>query len=285
MEKKIAPYIFTAPFIVIFVAFNAYPILFTIRLSFTSWHGAGDATWVGLGNYLYLLTNQYFWNSIVNSAVLWVLILPTQMAIALVLATLCNNAKIKARASYRLFFLVPFVTPLVAVAQIWRIAFDTRYGLVNQVLSYVGLGPVPWLTDAAWAKPTLAILFIWKTTGFIALILLSGLQSIDGQIYEAATIDGAGKLRQFVSVTIPLLKNVLVFAAVLQTIAVFQMFAEPFIVTQGGPYSSTTTAGLFLYGHISRADLGTGAANSFLLILIAGMFSAVSFASIRGSAR
>jgi multiple sugar transport system permease protein/lactose/L-arabinose transport system permease protein len=112
------------------------------------------------------------------------------------------------------------------------------------------------------------LLFLWKTTGFIVVILLSGLQSIDATLYEAAEIDGASSRRQLWSITVPLVRRTMLFALVLQTLAVFQMFAEPYVVTQGGPYGSTTTAGLYLYNHINRADLGTGAANSFLLVVV-----------------
>nr|WP_277344771.1 sugar ABC transporter permease [Cellulomonas sp. IC4_254] len=190
------------------------------------------------------------------------------MALALVVAVLLDNAKTRMRGFYRIAFLVPFVTPLVAVAQIWVVVFDRDYGAVNGLLNLVGLPDVGWLTTTQWAKPTLALLFLWKTTGFIVVILLSGLQSIDGAVYEAASIDGASPVRRFWSITVPLVRRTLMFSVVLQTLAVFQMFAEPFVVTDGGPYGSTTTAGLHLYDHINRADLGTGAANSFLLVII-----------------
>jgi multiple sugar transport system permease protein/lactose/L-arabinose transport system permease protein len=264
----VAPYAFVLPFVAIFVAFSVYPMIFTLRLSFTDWRGSGAAQWVGLDNYTYLLGNEAFWSSLGNSAVLWLLIVPVQMVLALVVAVLLDNARTRLRGFYRLAFLVPFVTPLVAVAQIWVVVFDRDYGAVNGLLNLVGLPDVGWLTTTQWAKPTLALLFLWKTTGFIVIILLSGLQSIDGAVYEAAEIDGASPLRRFVSITVPLVRRTLMFSVVLQTLAVFQMFAEPFVVTDGGPYGSTTTAGLHLYDHINRADLGTGAANSFLLVIV-----------------
>jgi multiple sugar transport system permease protein/lactose/L-arabinose transport system permease protein len=264
----VAPYAFVLPFVAVFVAFSVYPMIFTLRLSFTDWRGSGAARWVGLDNYAYLLGNEAFWSSLGNSAVLWLLIVPVQMVLALVVAVLLDNAKTRMRGFYRVAFLVPFVTPLVAVAQIWVVVFDRDYGAVNGLLNLVGLPDVGWLTTTQWAKPTLALLFLWKTTGFIVIILLSGLQSIDGAVYEAAAIDGASPARRFVSITVPLVRRTLMFSVVLQTLAVFQMFAEPFVVTDGGPYGSTTTAGLHLYDHINRADLGTGAANSFLLVIV-----------------
>lgn len=272
-RHRLAPYVFVAPFVAIFAAFSVYPLVFTARLSFTNWRGSGAAEWVGWDNYSYLLGNAGFWNSLGNSAVLWVLIIPLQLVIAVVAAVLLNSATLRLRSFYRVAFVVPFVTPLVAVSQIWVVLFDRDYGPINGVLGLVGLPDIGWLTTSEWAKPTLALLFIWKTTGFIVLIVLSGLQSIDANVYEAAAIDGAGRVRRLWSITVPLIRRTLMFAIVLQTLAVFQMFAEPYVVTRGGPYNSTTTAGLYLYNHITRADLGTGAANSFLLVVLVMLLS------------
>ncbi|GAA0430943.1 carbohydrate ABC transporter permease [Leifsonia naganoensis] len=273
MRRRIAPYLFVLPFVAIFLAFSVYPLIFTARLSFTNWHGAGAAEWVGWDNYTYLLGSPAFWSSLGNSAVLWLLIVPIQIVLAVIVAVLLDSAKLRLRGMYRVAFIVPFVTPLVAVAQIWVVLFDQDHGAVNALLGLVGIPDVGWLTTSAWAKPTLALLFLWKTTGFIVIILLSGLQSIDRSMYEAADLDGASPIRQLWSITVPLLRRTIMFAVVLQTLAVFQMFAEPFVVTQGGPYNSTTTAGYYLYNHITRADLGTGAANSFLLVILVMVLS------------
>ncbi|MFB6611790.1 carbohydrate ABC transporter permease [Agromyces sp. NPDC056379] len=268
IRRRLAPYLFALPFLAIFFAFSVYPLVFTARLSFTNWRGTGAAEWVGWDNYTYLLSNPGFWGSLGNSATLWLLIVPIQLVIGVIVAVLLNSATLTFRGMYRVAFIVPFVTPLVAVAQIWIVLFDQQYGAVNAVLGTFGLPDVGWLTTSAWSKPTLALLFLWKTTGFIVIILLSGLQSIDSSLYEAADLDGASRFRQLWSITVPLLRRTIMFAVVLQTLAVFQMFAEPFVVTQGGPYNSTTTAGYYLYNHITRADLGTGAANSFLLVIL-----------------
>jgi ABC-type sugar transport system permease subunit len=268
LRRRSTPYVFIAPFLIIFAAFGIYPLLFTLRLSFTNWRGTGTADWVGWGNYAYLLGNPGFWSSLGNSAILWALIVPIQVVLGLITAVLLNNAKLRMRGFYRTAFIVPFVTPLVAIAQIWVVLFDQNYGPVNDLLNLVGLPDVGWLVTSEWSKPTLALLFLWKTTGFAVIILLSGLQSIDSGLYEAAALDGATPRRQLWSITVPLVRRTLMFLVVLQTLAVFQMFAEPYVVTKGGPYSSTTTAGLYLYSHITRADLGTGAANSFLLVIV-----------------
>lgn len=279
--RRVAPYVFVAPFVVVFLAFGAYPMFFALRLSFTNWRGAGVAQWVGWDNYAYLLTSSQFWNSLTNSAVMWALIVPVQMVIALGTATVLNNARMRSRGFFRTALLIPYVTPLVAMAQVWIVVFDQNYGAVNRFLSLLGLPDVGWLTTTTWAKPTLALLFIWKTTGFAILILLSGLQSIPGEIYEAAALDGASRRRQMWSITVPLVRRTMMFLVVMQTIAIFQMFAEPFVVTEGGPYGSTTTAGLFLYKHIDVSDLGTGAANSFLLVILMVGLSLVTVRLLR----
>ncbi|WP_022887210.1 carbohydrate ABC transporter permease [Glaciibacter superstes] len=261
------------PFVLLFLVFSIYPLVFTFRLSLTNWNGSGVARWGGWENYTYLLTNPAFWSSLGNSGVLWLLIVPLQLVLALLAAVVLNNSKLRMRGFYRTAFIVPFVTPLVAMAQIWIVVFDTNYGAVNGILNLFGLPDIAWLTSTEWAKPTLALLFLWKTTGFGIIIVLSGLQSIPADIYEAASLDGASRWRQLVSITVPMVRRTLMFLTVMQTLAVFQMFAEPFVMTDGGPYGSTTTAGFYLYNHITRSDLGTGAANSFLLVIIAMILS------------
>ncbi|MHC3470770.1 carbohydrate ABC transporter permease [Streptomyces sp. 7R007] len=277
----LTPYLFVAPFYVVFAAFGLYPLVFAFQLSFTDWKGAGAAHFIGLGNYSYLLTSPEFWSSLGNSAVMWLLIVPVQIVGGLAAAVLLANARLKGRGIFRVVFIAPFVTPLVAMAQVWIVVFDTDYGLVNALLNLVGLPDVAWLTSTAWAKPTLALLFLWKTTGFAIIILLAGLQAVPPDVYEAAALDGASRRRQFWSLTLPLVRRSIAFLVVVQTLAVFQMFAEPFVVTQGGPYGSTTTGGLFLYNHITSSDLGTGAANSFLLVLLVFALSLLSVRLLR----
>ena len=268
LRRKSAPYAFILPFIIVFAAFSVYPLIFTFRLSFTNWHGTGVPEAIGWGNYTYLLSNSDFWGSLGNAGVLWLLIIPTQVVLGMLAAVLLNNAKLRARGFFRTAFIVPFVAPIVAIAQIWIVVFDQNYGAVNGFLHFFGIPNIGWLTTTVWSKPTIALLFLWKTTGFAIIIFLSGLQSIDRTVYEAAEIDGATPARQLWNITVPLMRRTLMFLVVLQTLAVFQMFAEPYVVTKGGPYGSTTTAGLYLYNHITVADLGTGAANSFLLVII-----------------
>jgi ABC-type sugar transport system permease subunit len=279
--RRFAPYWFIAPFFVVFAAFGVYPMLFALQLSFTNWQGAGTAEWIGFANYTYLLQSTEFWSSLADSSVMWLLVVPVQALLGLVVAVILNSAKLRLKGMYRAAFVVPFVTPLVAMAQIWIVAFDREYGPVNALLNLFGLPDVGWLTTTTWSKPTLALLFLWKTTGFAVIILLSGLQSVSSTVYEAADIDGCSAVRKFWHITVPLVRRTLAFLVVIQTLAVFQMFAEPYVVTKGGPYNSTTTAGYFLYNHIGISDLGTGAANSFLLVIVVMALSLLSVRLLR----
>jgi ABC-type sugar transport system permease subunit len=281
LRRRWAPYVFVAPFFAIFVCFGLYPLLYALRLSFTRWHGVGEPKWIGWDNYTYLLQNPRFWQSLANSGVLWLMVVPIQVVLGLALSVLLANGRLRLKAFYRTAFIAPFVTPLVAMAQVWVVLFDENFGFINEALGHLGIHRVGWLTTTTWSKPTLALLLLWKTTGFAVIIMLAGLQAIPPEVYEAARIDGASAWRQFWSVTVPLMRRTLAFFVVIETLAVFQMFAEPYVLTQGGPFGSSTTAGYYLYNHITTTDLGTGAANSFLLVLLVLVLSAVAVRALR----
>jgi len=259
-----SPYIFVAPFFILFAAFSLYPLLYALRLSFTYWHGDGAPRFIGLSNYTFLLTDSLFWQSLANSAILWLLIVPIQTIFAVLAAVALSGQALRFRWFFRTAFLTPFVVPLVAVAQIWLIFFDQSSGPVDSVLQAVHLPAVGWLTDETWAKPTIALLVLWKSSGFAILIMLAALQSISQEVYEAAAIDGATARVQFWRITLPLLRRTISFYVIVSTLGVIQMFAEPYVLTQGGPYNSTTTAGYRLLSYINNADFGTGAANGIV---------------------
>lgn len=263
-----APYAFVAPFFLLFAAFAFYPLLYAFRLSFTYWHGAGAPRYIGLSNYTYLLHDSLFWQSLGNSGFLWLLIVPAQTVFAVLAAVVLSAETLRFRWFFRTAFLTPFVVPLVAVAQVWLIFFDQSNGPVNTILQAVGLPAVGWLTDASWSKPTLAILVFWKSSGFAILVMLATLQSIPQELYEAAALDGAGAATQFWRITVPLLRGAISFFLIISTLGVIQMFAEPYVLTKGGPYNTTNTAGYNLLNYINNSDYGTGAANSFLLMIL-----------------
>ncbi len=263
-----APYLFIAPFFLLFLIFGLFPLLYALRLSFTNWRGVGAPRFIGFSNYTFLLSDRIFWESIWNSLYLWLLIVPVQTLFALLVASMLSRPFLRFRWFFRTSYLVSYLVPLVAIAQVWKVLFDQDFGAVNYVFQALGLPPIGWLTTPRWAKPTLALLVFWKSSGFAILIMLAAIQGIPRELYEAAALDGANSRKQFLLITLPLMRRAIAFYVVIATLAVVQMFAEPYVLTQGGPYRSTTTAGYALFRYMKHLDLGTGAANSFLLTVL-----------------
>jgi ABC-type sugar transport system permease subunit len=278
-----SPYLFIAPFFLVFAAFGLYPLLYALRLSFTYWHGAGSPRFIGLANYTFLLTDNDFWNSLETSAVLWLLIVPLQTVFAILVAAMLSSAMLRFRWFFRTALLTPFVVPLIAVAQIWLILFDPDVGPINTLLQNVGLPTVGWLSDPMWARVTIALLVFWKSSGFAILIMLAAIQSISREIYEAADLDGAGAFAQFWRITVPLLRSSISFFLIISTLGVIQLFAEPYVLFNhtGGPDNSGITGGYNLFFYINSADFGTGAANSFLLLIVLVVISLVLLRVLR----
>jgi ABC-type sugar transport system permease subunit len=274
-------YALIAPFFLLFAAFGGYPLIFAVQLSFTDWRGAGTLNWVGFSNYTYLLTNTEFWGSLLNSGVMWLLIVPVQTIGAVAVAALLSRSSLRFARALRTVVILPYVTPLAAMAQAFILLFDTNFGVTNHVLGFVGLEPIGWLTTTFWSKPTIALFVLWKTSGFALIIMLAAVQQIPGEVYEAAAIDGANRIRTFFAITVPLVKRSVAFFLVVSTLGISQMFLEPYVLTRGGPYTSSKTSGLYLYEHIGASDLGTGAANSFLLVILVLILSLVSVKLLR----
>ncbi|MCW2802360.1 MAG: lactose/L-arabinose transport system permease protein [Propionibacteriaceae bacterium] len=261
-------YALIAPFFILFAAFGAYPLIFAIQLSFTDWRGSGSVNWIGLSNYTYLLTNLEFWGSLANSGVMWLLIVPIQTIAAVAVAALLSRSNLRFTKVLRTVVILPYVTPMAAMAQAFILLFDTNFGVTNYLLGFLGMEPIGWLTTTFWSKPTIALFVLWKTSGFALIIMLAAVQQIPGEVYEAAAIDGANRVRTFFLITVPLVRRSVAFFVVVSTLGISQMFLEPYVLTKGGPYTSSKTSGLYLYDHIGASDLGTGAANSFLLVIL-----------------
>lgn len=277
---SISPYVFVAPFFVLFAAFGLFPLWYAFQLSFTDWHGAGTPTFIGFENYAFLLQDDSFWNSITNSVILWILIVPAQILLSIAVASQLSR-QLRFKSLFRTLFLIPYLVPLVAIAQVWLILFDRDFGAVNTMLQQVGLPTIGWLTDETWAKPTVALLVFWKGFGFSTLIMLAAIQHIPADVYESAALDGATGRAQFRFITVPLLRRTIAFFAVIATLGILQMFAEPYVLTSGGPYNSTTTPGFALFRYTRNLDLGTGAANSFLLMIAVSVLSLVMLRLLR----
>jgi multiple sugar transport system permease protein len=250
------------------------PVLAGLLLSLTDFDiyaiGSFDtARFVGLGNYRDLLKNPLFWTAFQNTLYYVLVGGPLSVAISLAAAVLLNLPRLRFRSFFRTVYFAPVVTTLVAVGIVWRYLYHPRYGLLNHILGWIGIDPIDWLGDPHWAMPAIILLAIWKNFGYNMLIFLAGLQTIPEELYEAASIDGAGPWRRFFHITFPSLGPVFLFVAVTTMIGYFQLFAEPYVMTQGGPLRSTTTLVLLMYEEGFRWwRMGVASSIAFVLFLL-----------------
>jgi multiple sugar transport system permease protein len=194
---------------------------------------------------------------------------PLSMAASLGAAMLLNSPLARFKPFFRTALFAPVVTTVVAVAVIWRYLFNTQYGLVNYVLDRMGLGHVDWLGDPHWAMPTIILFAVWKNFGYNMIIFMAGLQAIPGDLYEAARIDGASPFAQFRHITLPMLKPTMTMVSILTVSGYFQLFAEPYVMTEGGPLQSTTSVLYLMYEEgFKWWNLGSASAVAFILFVI-----------------
>jgi multiple sugar transport system permease protein len=273
MTLRLTAWGFVLPAVVIIAVFFLLPICGALALSLTDFdiYALADLRnlrFVGLGNYLRLIETPLFWQAFGNTLYFVIVGVPLSIGVSLFAALLLNSPVARATAFVRTSLFAPVVTTLVAVAVIWRYLFHTRYGLVNYALGMVHIGPVDWLGDPHWAMPTIMLLAVWKNFGYNMVIFLAGLQAIPRDLYEAARIDGASSYRQLVHVTLPLLGPTLSIVSLLTIAGYFQIFAEPYVMTQGGPLRSTLTALYFMYDEgFKWWNLGTASAVAFMLFV------------------
>jgi ABC-type sugar transport system permease subunit len=246
-------YLFISPFFLLFAVFGLYPLLFSLYLAFVSWDALTPPVWVGLENFRALFTDGLFFVSVWNTVVLGLLYVPPMFLLAFIFALILNHQWLKMRAAWRAAVFIPVITPGVVVAIVFGLMFGTEFGLFNQMIGAVTEAlnlpslRVPWLESENWSKPSLAILLVWRWTGYNMVIMLAGLQGIDRTLYEAAHIDGANRFRQLLHITIPHMRGTFVFVAIMSLIGTVYLFDEVFVMTGGGPGVSSTTFGLFLF--------------------------------------
>lgn len=276
-----AGWAFVLPALLLIGVFFALPVLAALVLSFTDFdiyaigHFA-NARFIGLGNYRELLHNPVFWKALRNTFYFALVGGPLTVGVSLGTALLVNAPLTRARGFFRTIYFTPFVTTLVAVAIVWRYLYHPQYGLLNHALGWFGIGPVDWLGNPHWAMPAIILMATWKNFGYNMLILVAGLQSIPNQLYEAAWLDGAGPVRRFRHVTLPMLGPTLLFVAVITMIGYFQVFTEPYVMTQGGPLKATETVVLFMYEQGFRWwRMGVAASIAFALFLIIMLGTAI----------
>jgi ABC-type sugar transport system permease subunit len=263
------PFLFVAPFFVLFAVFGIYPILFSLWLSFHDWKGIGPMEWVGIGHYRFLMRDRIFWNSMLNAVILFFLYVPVMTFLAVVLATVLNASFLKLQGVWRALIFVPHITSMVAAGFTFRLIFDTHSGFANRALGWFGVSPIPWLDDTWWARITLSLLMIWAWLGYNTVIMLAGLQTIPSEIGEAARVDGASRDQVFRHITVPLLRPVIIFSVTLSIIGTFQMYTEPLILTEGGPIRATETPVMQIFSTtFANLDFGYAAAMSYVYFVV-----------------
>ncbi|MFH1195693.1 MAG: sugar ABC transporter permease [bacterium] len=246
MKKKIVPYLLVSPYIIHFIVFVAFPVGFSIYLTFNDWNIIAPMEFTGLANYKRLFLDPVFWRSLLNTFVFLLIHIPLQIVIALFLAEMLNQ-KIKFRGFFRGAFFLPVIVSGVVVTILWQQLYGFEGGLFNRLLVKIGMDKIGWLTDPAWAMPSIAVMATWKNVGLYIVLFLVGLQTVPPQYYEAADLEGATRLQKFFKITLPVINPTIFMVVVLSTIGGFSLFIEPYVMTGGGPLNSTISAVLYIY--------------------------------------
>ncbi|MBO1739174.1 carbohydrate ABC transporter permease [Leifsonia sp. TF02-11] len=281
IKESLVGWGFLGPNLVLMATFLFLPILWALQLSFQETKGFGTPQWVGWDNYVRLITDPVFWQSMWNTIVFTVLTVPIDLAAGLGLAVLLNSV-LPARGVFRTVIVLPMVISGVASGMIAMILFYESSGLINKILSALGLSPVAWQSQGAPAMISVVIVAIWLRVGFNMIIYLAGLQSISPELYEAARIDGASKWQQFRSVTVPLVGPSTFFLLIMNVIASFQVFDLIFVMTGGGPGNSTSVLVTYAYRNgFQIREQGYGAAIGIVILLITLVFTFVQWKTSR----
>lgn len=288
MNRARAGWVFVAPAMIAMAVFFVVPVVAALAMSLTDFdiYALADLRnlrFVGLHNYAELLRTPLFWQALGNTLFFVAVGVPLSIGTSLGAALLLHSPLARAQAFYRTALFAPVVTTLVAVAVVWRYLFHTRYGLLNYALAELGISPIDWLGDPAWAMPSIVLLSVWKNFGYNMVILLAGLQAIPEDLYEAARLDGARRWALFRHITVPSLAPMLLVVSILTMAGHFQLFAEPYVMTQGGPAQRTVTVLYLMYEDgFKWWNLGSASAVAFVLFVI---MLAVTWLQMRVSRR
>ena len=265
---------FLTPALVVLVVFFFVPVIAGFALSVTDFdlYAIGDISnlrFIALRNYGAVLRSDVFWTAFVNTLYFSLIGGPLTVAASLAAALLVNAKATRLKPLFRTVFFAPVVTTLVAVAVVFRFLYNPRFGMINRALESVGIAPIDWLGDPKWAMPAIILLAVWKNFGYNMIIFIAGLQNVPEELYEAARIDGAGEWKQFRHVTLPMLGPTFLFVGIVTAIGYLQLFAEPYVMTRGGPVNSTLSAVMLMYQQGFRWwRMGYAAAIAFLLFMV-----------------
>ena len=274
LNKKTAPYVFIAPAVILFAAFTIYPFIKTFILSFQT-RQAGKYVFTWFANYERLFNDKLFLTALYNTFIYLIVQVPIMTVLAILIAVGLNSRIVKWKAQFRMAYFLPAVTEMVAYSMVFFVLLSDN-GFLNYILSLLHIDKISWLTNPFWARVSVIISITWRWTGYNSVIMLAGLQTISDDLYEAARIDGAGKIHQFFCITIPQLKPVILFSVILSTIGTLNLFSEPYILTNGGPANATITMGLYLYRQgFQSFNFPYASAISVAILLLTVVFSMI----------
>lgn len=283
--NRAAGYLFLLPYLAIFSVFLLFPLAYGLQLSFTKYELASPETvshrspeFIGAGNYVEALNDQYFWKALWATSKFVLFSVPIVVTCALAFAVGVEAIPGKRQEVYRLAVFLPTMITISVAGILWRWFYNSEFGLFNAMLAKIGIDKAPWIMTPNWAMASIILMTLWWTVGGPTVILIAGLKQIPNSYYEAAAIDGAVGWKRFWLITLPLLRPVLLFVTVINVIGAFQIFGQPFIVTRGGPELSTRVVVQYIYETaFNFYRLGYGAAMSWLLFLVIAVFSIIQF--------
>ena len=287
LKAALTGWAFAAPFLILFLAFLALPILASFILSFTDFSLGNlvdplSAPFVGLKNYAKLFHDPKFLQAALNTTFYVVFGVVLNLAVGLLAALALNRGITRFRAVFRVGYYLPVVTSIVAVAVIWRFLFNADFGLVNGALQLIGVKGPDWLGNPSTALPVIIALMVWRNFGNAMIIFLAGLQGIPNDLYEAARIDGANRWQEFRSITLPMLRPTMLFLTVLTTIGFLQVFEEPFVMTQGGPLNKTLSISMLVYQQaFNFFHQGYASAMAYTLFIVIAAITLIQFRVLR----
>ena len=289
LSPRLAPYVFISPFLVLFAVFGLFPLMFSLWLAFQSWEptsGMDAMKFVGLENFAFALQDEWFWKSLRNTGWLAVASGVPQHLVAIPLAVFIHTSFKRLRNAAVGAYFLPYITSTVAIAIMFSSLFSTDYGLINVGLKamsqvpvlgwFMPTDPIDWMGRPENIKPAVAMIVFWRYVGFNVVLYLAALQTIPKDLYEAATMDGAGRLQQFAFITLPSLKPMIFFGVTLSVIGGLQLFEEPFILTggRGGSDQSGMTTAIYLYRMaFDFNDFGAASAMSWLLFVVVAVLT------------
>jgi multiple sugar transport system permease protein len=286
-RRDLTGWAFAAPFVILFGVFLAIPILVSFVLSFTSFNQRDlvnpiGTTFVGVDNYGRLLSDPKFWKSLGNTFYFVGVGVPLTLAIGLLIASALSRGITKFRTAFRVGYYLPVITSIVAIAVVWRFLLNPDIGLINVALSNIGIQGPDWLASKTLAMPSIIAMAVWRNLGFAMVVFIAGLQAIPVSLYEAASIDGAGRWAAFRYVTLPMLRPTILFMLVITTIGYLQLFEEPFVMTDGGPLDATLSVTMYMYQQgFEFFKQGYASAIAYVLFVIVAVIAFLQFRFLR----